>query len=551
MPLSPSADPASPATYPGAYFPRWPGRTVIGLSLSMLLVLRLLSQLDDPPWPWHDPAIVNIFTLVFCFNVVATLWLWLYFVSAIGPVARRRLLIGTVLLILGLMATFRYVEVTGHMVPRFVPRWSRVPDRDLGQVVEDSSRQSIDLATTTADDFPQFLGPSRNCLLPDRRLSRNWTPPPQLLWKRPIGAGWSAFSAVNGYAVTLEQRGDEELVSCYEVATGNPVWSDAIKARHENALGGIGPRSTPTIHQGKVYALGATGVLRCLDGATGKVVWKADLLQHFGQTQVEAEYAVPWGFAGSPLIVERLVVIPGGGPAKQAKNLIAFDAETGVIAWESEVEKEEGGVDQICYSSPALATLAGAPQIISVNEATVSGHDPESGACLWSHPWLSHSNTDATSSNPVPLPPNQVLLTRGYGAGAELLELAPASAGGMAVKSLWKNTRVLQTKLTNVAIVGEHVFGLSEGILECVELATGKRAWKGGRYGNGQLLAVGDLLVVLAEDGRLALLEANPKKLTELAIFPALEGKTWNNPCLYGKRLLIRNGQEAACYELP
>ena len=173
------------------------------------------------------------------------------------------------------------------MVPRFVPRWSAVHDRGLGKVESQPAATTIDLATTTPSDFPQFLGPARSNWIAGPDLAREWTgDEPKLLWKRPIGAGWSAFAAVNGYAVTLEQRGEEEWVTCYEIATGNPVWGHATKARHENPLGGIGPRSTPTIHQGRVYALGATGILRCIDGANGKLLWQDDLQKRYGLTQL-------------------------------------------------------------------------------------------------------------------------------------------------------------------------------------------------------------------------------------------------------------------------
>jgi outer membrane protein assembly factor BamB len=185
-----------------------------------------------------------------------------------------------------------------------------------------------------------------------------------------------------------------------------------------------------------------------------------------------------------------------------------------------------------------------------VNEATASGHDPATGKTLWSYPWPGRTNADASSSQALPIANGRLLLSKGYSLGAELLEFVE-SEGRLTPRAAWKNSRVLQTKFTNVAVIGDYIYGLSEGILECAELASGKRAWKGGRYGHGQILGVGDLLIVLAEDGRLALVEASPRKFNELAMIQALEGKTWNNLCLYGNRLLIRNSEQAACYELP
>jgi outer membrane protein assembly factor BamB len=147
---------------------------------------------------------------------------------------------------------------------------------------------------------------------------------------------------------------------------------------------------------------------------------------------------------------------------------------------------------------------------------------------------------------------NRVLLSKGYSGGAELIELSPAASGdGLVVKTVWKMPRVLQTKFTNVVPYKGHAYGLSEGILECVELATGKRKWKSGRFGHGQILGVDELLLVLSEEGELNLVELNPTKFVTHGALPTLSGKTWNNLCLVGNRLLIRNANEAACVELP
>lgn len=551
-------------------------RIVIGAALAAIVAVRLLMRLDEPPWPLNDVAKGNLITLILGFIALLTAWIWLSFRS--GYPRLMRLLVGLsplvpIVLFAPLIGVLRLKEVNGDMLPTFVPRWAPQHDRQLAPVAPPAALKTIDLKSTTPDDFPQFLGPERNCWLPGPKLSRDWVArPPKELWRRPIGAGWSAFAAVNGYAVTQEQRGDDECVTCYEIATGNPVWSQATATRHENPLGGIGPRATPTIHQGRVYALGATGMLHCLDGATGNKLWEDDLLLRYHpippgtaspqdpaavaearkQQQAESEALVQWGYAGSPLIVNNLVVVPAGGPAAKAKNLVALNAATGQVVWESSCPRKLGGTEQISYASPALVDLAGRQQILIVNESSASGHDPSTGEGLWSYDWPGHSNTDASSSQAVTIGADFVLLSKGYSVGAELLQLTPQGKS-FAIDSRWKNPRVLLTKFTNVVIHMDHAYALSEGILECVTLADGLKRWKNtrGRYGNGQILGVNDLLLVLSEDGRLALVELNPQKFTELGQVQALEGKTWNNLCLYGNRLLIRNGEEAACYELP
>jgi outer membrane protein assembly factor BamB len=532
---------------------RFPGpiaSTLIGLAVVAIVVTRVVPFLEHQPRFLDDPAVRNLIRLNAWFLILISLWAWFSFFSVYRLAARRAVMMiplaavpFILAAVLGLGAT-RVIEFSGSMMPRLARA------EPLLQNLEPNDT-AADLAATTPNDFSQFLGPDRNGWLPDGGLAHDWSAsPPRQLWKRPVGAGWSGFAAVNGYAVTMEQRGGEELVVCYSINTGEPVWGNSKPCRHEQAMGGIGPRSTPTIHRGRVYALGATGVLRCLDGSHGKLLWSDDLRKRYGVTVQEDEDLVMWGRAGSPLIVDSLVVVPAGG--KIPKNLIAFDAETGSVAWESVNKKEDGSPDQIGYASPSLVTLAGRRQIVIVNESTVSGHDPATGQRLWSFPWPGHSNGDACNSQAAVVNDKQLLLSKGYSVGAELIELTESPGNDeLAAKSIWKIPRALQTKFTNVVVHNGHAYGLSEEILECVEVATGKRKWKSGRFGHGQIFGVGDLLLVLAEEGELNLVELNPNKFVSHGSLQAIEGKTWNNLCLYGKRLLVRNAQEAACFELP
>jgi outer membrane protein assembly factor BamB len=556
---------AKPSAVDSRLFPGIVARVVIALCLVVILVVRMLPSLEGMPSPWNDMALANILTLVFGFIATVTLVVWFCFQSGY-PVLLRRVGLAGALTMIGLFfVLFRFAGVSGEMVPTFVPRWHPVADATIGKVEARPDAPQADLTTTTPDDFPQFLGPERSNWLPGPALARDWAAnPPREIWRRSIGAGWSGFTAVNGFAVTMEQRGPEEWVTCYEIASGHPVWGHAIVARHENPLGGIGPRSTPTIHAGRVYALGATGVLRCLDGKDGSLLWDVDLRRRYFPQAADVaaagaadEALVQWGRAASPLVVDDLVVVPAGGPRGQATAVVAFKAEDGEGVWDAKVPlpNPPGGTDQISYASPALATIAGVRQILIVNESTASGHDPASGAALWTHPWPGNSSQNASSSQPVPVPGDRVLLTKGYGGGAELLQFAAGGSGGVEKQpSLWVNRQVLETKFTNVSIIEGHIYGLSNGYLECVELATGRKTWKKSRraaYGHGQILGVGDLILVQAEDGRLALVEANPREHVELGQVQALAGKTWNNLCLYGRKLLVRNAEEAACYELP
>jgi outer membrane protein assembly factor BamB len=259
--------------------------------------------------------------------------------------------------------------------------------------------------------------------------------------------------------------------------------------------------------------------------------------------QVEAEKIVMWGRSNSPLVVDNLVIVPAGGVLGAAKSLVAYDADTGKVVW-------EGGERQVSYSSASLFTLSGVRQLVIVNEDTVTGNDIKTGKELWSHPWPGRSNGPASTSQTHVIGPDRLLLSKGYGIGAELIEVKLVG-GTWQVESLEKNSRVLKTKHTNVTVIGEHAYGLSDGVLECVEIATLEPKWKKGRYGHGQVLGVGDKILVLGEKGELALIAADPEEFRELGKIQALEGQTWNNLCLTGKLLLVRNAEEAACYELP
>ncbi|NLX54031.1 MAG: PQQ-binding-like beta-propeller repeat protein [Planctomycetaceae bacterium] len=492
-----------------------------------------------------DYATANVLTMILAFVVVIALVARMSLRRGAHRVTRW-LSIGGVLLAILAASTLRIDRVSGRLVPRLTWRWSVKPDQLLDSPVIDA-REPVDMRTTTPGDFPQFLGPRRNLVVTGVALARDWTTyRPRQLWRQPIGAGWSGFTAVNGFAVTMEQRGPEELVTCYEVTTGRLRWAHAWAARYETMSGGVGPRSTPTIADGLVYALGATGVLRCLDGATGALVWSDDILQRFDLTPEEDLQAVTWGRSASPLVVEDLVIVPHGGPRNGPWcSLCAYDKRTGAVRW-------TGGQWQVSYASPSLARLCGVLQVLSVNQAAVSGHRLEDGEVLWSYPWPGKSTADATVPQAVVVSDNRLLLSKGYGVRARLLELMLSAAGAWQVTEVWAKP-VLKTKFTNVAIQDQFAYALSDGILECVEVDTGRRRWRDrrGNYGPGQILLVGDVILVQAESGEVVMVEANPDQLVELSRIPALTDQTWNNLCLYDHYLLVRNSVEAACYDLP
>jgi outer membrane protein assembly factor BamB len=519
--------------------------------LAVLVVLCLLGVIIHSTDIFRDHGFANIVTLLLGFIAVATMAVWFLFFSGYGWRSRLLVIAGVVATVSLLAVLFRVERLNGELIPSFAYRFSLKSDQRLQPpppgTFTGADKASVDLRTTTEYDFPQFLGPRRSDSVEHVRLARNWTDrPPKLVWRHEIGAGWSAFSVVNGHAVTMEQRGDWEMVTCYGLETGRLEWANSTAARYEKLEAGVGPRSTPAIDEGMVYAIGALGHLMCLDGATGNCRWEKDLLKEYGITPEDEAAVVPWGRAGSPLVVGDRVIVPvGGRKGGILFSLAAYDKRQGTLLW-------KGGDKQISYSSPALATLAGAEQILTVNEDTISGHDVNTGRFLWEHPWKGRTNADPNVSQAVPIPPNLVFISKGYGQGAMLLQLGPGTGDVLAAQVVWKNPKVMKTKFTNVAIHGNHVYGLSDGILECIELTGGQSKWKQGRYGHGQILLVNDLLLILSEKGEVVLVEATPDRPNNvLGRFQAIDGLTWNNFALSGPYLLVRNADEAACYKLP
>ena len=426
-------------------------------------------------------------------------------------------------------------SIGGSGMPRLVWKWAPRRDASAGPLQVASNPPPAAAATIpgAGGSFPQFLGPDRSGVLHGIALVRDWAAsPPRQLWRHPVGVGWSAFVVSAGRAITQEQRGEHELTVAYDLATGAPRWVHTNQVRFHEMLGGDGPRATPTIREGKVYVMGATGVLDCLEEASGPLIWSRDVLRENKLKNIM------WGKSCSPLLVGRLVVVTGG--EQREKSLLAYAAQTGQPIWQS-------GRDQSSYGSPMVATLAGQEQILIVNGHSVNGHKPEDGRLLWEYPWPGEFPKVA---QPLPLDTNLLLVATGYGIGCSLLQLQVSASGEWAVTEVWKNHN-LKPKFTNLVRHGRHVYGLDDGVLVCLDPATGQRVWKDGRYGHGQILLVEDVLLIQTEPGDVVLVEATPEGHRERARLPALKAKTWNNPVVVGDLLLVRNDQEAACYRVP
>lgn len=352
-----------------------------------------------------------------------------------------------------------------------------------------------------------------------------------LLWKQPVGGGYASFVIADGRAFTIEQRRDREVVAAYDLLTGREIWTRGWTEEFREPLGGDGPRATPTWDEGRVYALGAAGELAVLDAASGEVLWERNILEDAGARNLQ------WGMAASPLIVDEKVVVLPGGP--KGNSVVAYDKETGETLWKSLDDAQ-------AYTSPMLVTLSGERQILVVGASRAMGIDVEDGSLLWDFPWV--TNQGINVAQPLLLDDNRIFLSAGYGHGASVVAVAREESG-FSARPLWSNTR-MKNKFTSSVLHQGYIYGLDEAILACLDASTGDLKWKGGRYGYGQLVLASGHLIVLTERGELALVKASPEKHEELAIFPAIEGKTWNHPAIADGVLLVRNTNEMAAFRI-
>jgi outer membrane protein assembly factor BamB len=393
---------------------------------------------------------------------------------------------------------------------------------------EPASLPLAPVGVETGAYWPGFRGPHRDDIIPGVRIKTDWTAsPPVALWRRPVGPGWSSFAVRGGLIYTQEQRGPDEVVACYRLTTGEPVWAHRDTARFWESNGGPGPRGTPTLYNDRVYTLGATGILNVLSDRDGAVVWSRNAASDTG-------VAVPyWGFASSPLVVDALVIVAAAG------RLAAYDIATGAQRWSGPAR---GG----SYSSPHLVTIDNVAQILLLSEPGLISVAPADGKVLWEHPW---------PGDPIVQPAltadGDILISVSQSSGTRRLGVARGPTG-WTVQERWTSIG-LKPYFNDFVVHQGHAFGFDGSILACIDLRDGKRVWKGGRYGNGQLLLLPDqdLLLVLSEEGELALVKATPDQFTEVARFPAIQGKTWNHPVLAGDILLVRNGEEMAAFRLP
>jgi outer membrane protein assembly factor BamB len=472
-------------------------------------------------------------SLILAMYAAATLWMpWLAWIGWSGGAWFSR--VSVLVVLIALLFGFNYlVAVPGLTGDRKVQLAMR--KKGPGPVVAaDASSTLAVVLDPTPYDYPQYLGPKRNGSFHGVELNLDWKNlPPEKKWRHAVGKGWGSFAIVGDFAFTQEQRDENESVVCYALRTGDTVWVHSDKTAFRSTFGGDGPRATPTVRDGVVYTVGGTGIVNCLAGDSGQVLWTTRIRE-------DNEENLPHGVCGSPLLVGNMLYVC---PVRsEKKSLVALDARTG-----KEVFSAWGG--RSAYSSPVQVELAGVPQILCFNAEALVAHDPTNGNVLWKYPWGNDQGVNA--SQPIVFRDDRenVLVSTSYGKGSSLFAVTIDPTEKWSTSQRWKTPKFRNQFSTSV-LIDDQAVGLDDGILAAIDLPTGKVAWKEGRYGHGQIIQVGQAIIVLSEQGDLVLVDPKGEK-KELAVFPeAISGKTWNHLAISPPFLLIRNAEEAACYKL-
>jgi outer membrane protein assembly factor BamB len=360
-------------------------------------------------------------------------------------------------------------------------------------------------------------------------LAAAWPPEgPKQLWRRTLGDGYSAISVAGGRLFTMYRRAEQEVVVALDAAAGTTAWEHAYDApfsREYDVQNGPGPHATPLVAGGRVFAVGATGVLHALDERSGRVLWRRDLIREFGATPR------PTGYACSPIAYGDTLILFVGG---KGQAVVAFRQSDGRVARQS-------GDFRNSASSPLLIDVAGEPQLVAFLYDAITGFDPRDGRLLWRHPHVTEFGLNV--SLPVWGEDGLLFVSAAYGGGSRVLRVT-REAGRPAVEELW-HSRLMRLHFGNAVRLGDFVVGSSGDFgpapLTAIDVRTGQVLWRNRSLARASLLRAGDRLILLDEDGQLALASATREGLQVHAKSQLFDGRSWTVPTLDGAVLYARD----------
>ena len=392
----------------------------------------------------------------------------------------------------------------------------------------------------TGADWPQFLGPNRNGISAETGLMKEWAAAgPREVWRQDGGGGMSGFAVAEGTAITLVQRGGNQVAVAHDAKTGKSVWESMLAPFYKNQMGN-GPRATPAIAGKFVYVFTGEGILAALNVKNGEIAWKTNAVKSNGARVAD------YGMACSPLVVgDNVVVTVGGNNA----TVVAYNRETGKVAWKSL------GNDPAGYSSPSLLKVGGSQQLVAFTGASAIGIGPESGRLLWKYSYV--TAYECNIATPL-LVDGDVFISAGENHGSVLLNLKPigknfkisevwaSNGGGAVMRNEWQ-TSILKDGyfygLDNVGSAGPVTH------LVCVEAKTGKGVWRKPRFGKSNLTYADGKLFLTTMKGELVVVDASPEGFNELGRVKVM-GMTRQAPALSNGLLYVRDEKDIICFDV-
>ena len=393
-------------------------------------------------------------------------------------------------------------------------------------------------AAVAAADWPQWRGPDRSGLSKETGLLKSWPADgPKLAWTaRGLGEGHATPSVANGRIYGMGLRGNDEAVWALNEKTGKELWSTRIAAGTELQArqGGNGSRATPAVSGDRIYTLGVSGDLVCLNASDGKLVWQKSLVKDFGGS-------VPrWGYSESPLVDgDKVIAAPGGDKS----TVVALNKKDGSVAWQCAVPGNEAH-----YSSAIVASVAGKKQYIHFLSGGVIGMDAATGKLSWRYD--SPANRTANCSTPI-YRDNHVFAASGYSTGGGLAKLATGSEG-VAAKEVYF-TKQMQNHHGGMVLVGDYLYGFDGSNLTCLEFKTGKLMWSDRSVGKGSVAYADGFLYCRSERGPVALVEASPMAYVEKSRFEQPDrssASSWPYPVIANGKLYLRDQDVLLCYDV-
>lgn len=388
-----------------------------------------------------------------------------------------------------------------------------------------------------AEDWPQFLGPRRNGTYIGKDLAAQWPADgPKVLWRKKVGSGWGGAVVAGDRVVHFHRNGKREIIECSDTASGKTHWKHGYDSGYLDQFGkDNGPRATPAIADGRIYTMGASGIVTVLDLKSGKAIWRVDTKKQF-----KANLGF-FGIACSPLIHDNQVLLNIGG--ENGAGIIALDTKSGKLRWKT-------SKDNTSYSSPMIATFNGKQQALFFTRAGLESVEPTTGKTLFAFPWRPTINASVNAATPL-VSGNFVFISTSYSKGGTVL-----AVNDNRYEVVWSRDGVMSNQYATCVLHEDHLYGFHGRAdvggceLRCVEFKTGKMKWSHPGLRSGTVTLAGKELLILTERGELLRAPANPTAFRPTARAQILGFTVRAYPALANGRLYARDNNNLVCVDL-